>query len=228
MPRPKARAATAEKSMRDIGWGSSAVLAGYGAGRLFCSAGARIAPETRISIKRRKTSIATRAGNSGALPHLPALKNGLPSLPRRVPEVWRPMNMMANLGRVRLQGMLTAGLEVLRIQQALAARRSNLVAELLHGEDEFFERRHYPAGDIYDPETGAQYYYHAHRSDPREHGPLHIFQRPHVMSERFNAMRHAKPGIGRCAGDPQAGPHWPPGEAALAHTVGVPKLGRRA
>src|SRR3546814_10104413 len=95
------------------------------------------------------------------------------------------MNMMANLGRVRLQGILTAGLEVLRIQQALAARRSNLVAELLHGEDEFFERRHYPAGDIYDPETGAQYYYHAHRSDPREHGHFHIFQRPHVLSERF-------------------------------------------
>lgn len=131
------------------------------------------------------------------------------------------MNMMANLGRVRLQGMLAAGLEVLRIQQALAARRSNLVAELLNGEDEFFERRHYPAGDIYDPETGAQYYYHAHRSDPREHGHFHIFQRPHVLSERFEPMRHAKPGIGRCAGEPQVGAHWPRGEAALAHIVGV-------
>src|SRR3546814_1439651 len=34
-------------------------------------------------------------------------------------------------------------------------------------------------------------------------------------------MRHAKPGIGRCAGEPQVGAHWPRGEAALAHIVGV-------
>lgn len=131
------------------------------------------------------------------------------------------MNMMANLGHVRLQNMLAAGLDVLRIQQGLAARRSNLVAELLRGQDAFFEMKHYPQGDVFDPETGAQYYYHAHRSDPREHGHFHIFQRPHILAERFEPARYVKPGIGRCAGEKKVGAHWPRGEQALAHIVAV-------
>lgn len=131
------------------------------------------------------------------------------------------MNMMANLGQARLQSMLAAGIEVLRVQQVLASRRSNLVAELLRGQDEFFEQQHYPAGDVFDPETGAQYYYHAHRSETREHGHFHIFQRPHLLPERFEPVQLLKPGIGRCTAAQQVGQHWPRGEQALAHIVGV-------
>lgn len=131
------------------------------------------------------------------------------------------MNMMANLGQTRLQSMLAAGIEVLRIQQDLSGRRSNLVAELLRGQDEFFEQQHYPAGDVFDPETGAQYYYHAHRNETREHGHFHVFQRPHLLPERFEPVQLAKPGIGRCTAREQVGQHWPRGEQALAHIVGV-------
>jgi hypothetical protein len=131
------------------------------------------------------------------------------------------MNMMANLGQARLQSMLAAGIEVLRIQQDLSGRRSNLVAELLRGQEEFFEQQHYPAGDVLDPETGAQYYYHAHRNEMREHGHFHVFQRPHLLPERFEPVRLVKPGIGRCTARQQVGQHWPRGEQALAHIVGV-------
>lgn len=131
------------------------------------------------------------------------------------------MNMMASLGRPRLQAMLAAGGEVLRVQQALAADRSNLVAELLRGESDFFEQRHYPPGDVFDPETGAQYYYHAHRNDDREHGHFHVFQRPHLLPERFEAVRFAKPGVGRCSPRAAVGEHWPRGELALAHIVAI-------
>lgn len=131
------------------------------------------------------------------------------------------MNMMANLGHGRLQAMVAAGNEVLRIQQVLAARRSNLVAELLRGEEDFYEQRHYPAGDVFDPETGAQYYYHAHRNDGREHGHFHIFQRPHLLPEKFEPVRFVKPGVGRCSPKEKIGPHWPRGHRALAHIVAV-------
>lgn len=131
------------------------------------------------------------------------------------------MNMMANLGRARLHAMLTSGLELLRIQQDLATRRSNLVAELLRGQEEFFEQQHYPPGDVFDPDTGAQYYYHAHRNESREHGHFHIFQRPHLLAERFEPVHYVKPGVGRCAPQERVGQHWPRGDKALAHIVGV-------
>ncbi len=123
------------------------------------------------------------------------------------------MNMMTSLGQPRQQTMLTAGLEVLRIQEALAARRGNLVAELLSGQGDFYEQEHYPAGDVFDPESGAQYYYHAHRGDPREHGHFHVFMRPHHLPERFEPLRHARPGMKLPCG--------PGGSAALAHIVAI-------
>jgi hypothetical protein len=40
--------------------------------------------------------------------------------------------------------------------------------------------QHYPAGDVYDPASGAQYYYHCHAPDSArdEHGHFHCFLRP--------------------------------------------------
>lgn len=131
------------------------------------------------------------------------------------------MNMMANLGQGRLQAMLAAGTTVLQVQQALAAKRSNLVAELLRGEEDFFEQQHYPAGDVFDPATGAQYYYHAHRNDDREHGHFHVFQRPNYIPDTFEPARYVKPGVGRCSPKEMIGKNWPRGDQALAHIVGV-------
>jgi hypothetical protein len=39
---------------------------------------------------------------------------------------------------------------------------------------------HYPAGDVFDPESGAQWYYHCHvpAADGVEHGHYHCFVRP--------------------------------------------------
>jgi len=131
------------------------------------------------------------------------------------------MNMMTGLGRPKLQSMLAAGLEMVRLQDELAAKRSNLVAEILRGQGEFFETEHYPRGDVFDPETGAQFYYHTHRADPREHGHFHLFLRPSHLAERFEPVRVARMGVGRCRGDEPIGAHWPRGNASLAHIVAV-------
>lgn len=44
---------------------------------------------------------------------------------------------------------------------------------------------HYPTGDVFDPESGAQWYYHCHvpAADGIEHGHFHCFVRPDGAKE---------------------------------------------
>lgn len=72
-------------------------------------------------------------------------------------------------------------LECLRI---LAKTGDNIVGEVLRGAGTFTEWEHYPENDAYDPESHAQYYYHAHPPEDRaveEHGHFHLFMRPKGM-----------------------------------------------
>lgn len=73
--------------------------------------------------------------------------------------------------------MLTAGLEALECRRVLERGGINLVSELLRGQGEFVEYEHYPKDDVYDEESGGQYYYHAHRGIRGEHGHFHTFIR---------------------------------------------------
>ncbi|WP_192034913.1 hypothetical protein [Halomonas sp. YLGW01] len=72
--------------------------------------------------------------------------------------------------------MAAAAREALDCQRVLKKVGLNLVGELLKGQGDFLEFNHYPDGDVYDSETGGQYYYHAHRGG--EHGHFHVFNRP--------------------------------------------------
>lgn len=72
---------------------------------------------------------------------------------------------------------LAAARDALECRRVLKKVGLNLVGELLKEQGEFFEYDHYPDGDVYDKETGSQYYYHAHRG-AEEHGHFHLFQRP--------------------------------------------------
>lgn len=69
-----------------------------------------------------------------------------------------------------------AAREALDCQRVLKKVGLNLVGELLKGQGDFVQLDHYPKGDVYDRETGGQYYYHAHRGG--EHGHFHLFNRP--------------------------------------------------
>ena len=82
---------------------------------------------------------------------------------------------LASLPRARLRAMLMAGAEVLECYRVLKKGGLNLVGEVLRGQETFVEYQHYPAEDVFDPDTRAQYYYHAHR--PGEHGHFHTFIR---------------------------------------------------
>ncbi|HXV23823.1 MAG TPA: hypothetical protein VED46_06165 [Alphaproteobacteria bacterium] len=81
------------------------------------------------------------------------------------------------LPRAELERMAAAGREVALCEAVLGKTADTVVGELLRGQP-FFEWDHYPAGEVFDPETGALYYYHAHpqsERDPREHGHFHAF-----------------------------------------------------
>jgi hypothetical protein len=67
---------------------------------------------------------------------------------------------------------------------ALAARGSSVVHETIGaGVGEIAEWRHYPEGEVYDPASHAQFFYHRHPggargpADPSEHGHFHLFLR---------------------------------------------------
>ena len=90
-----------------------------------------------------------------------------------------------------LRRMLAAGREIWNIHRLLAKTGDNVVGEVLRGNGTFFEWDHYPPGDVYDAETHAQYYYHAHPEDqrfPGEHGHFHTFLRPQGMPAHIKPL----------------------------------------
>jgi len=112
-----------------------------------------------------------------------------------VPELHAPE--LDALSGLRLRAMLMAGVEVLECRRVLERGGINLVSEALRGQGDFVEYEHYPKDDVYDSESGAQYYYHAHRSDHGEHGHFHTFLR-HAGSS-WNCPSDAKNGAQRSA-----------------------------
>ncbi len=81
--------------------------------------------------------------------------------------------------------LVEAATDVLDCMRVLAKSGSNLVAEAL-GTHEFIEWDHYPLDDVRDPESHAQYYFHAHpASDKRDsdYGHFHTFLRAKGMPE---------------------------------------------
>lgn len=85
-----------------------------------------------------------------------------------------------------LEALGEAAREITLCTRVLAKTGDNVVGELLRGTGPFFEWRHYPPNDVYDPEFHAQYYYHAHPPEERvsgEHGHFHTFLRPLGMPE---------------------------------------------
>ncbi|MFM2043918.1 MAG: hypothetical protein RLY86_2494 [Pseudomonadota bacterium] len=85
-----------------------------------------------------------------------------------------------------LEALGTAAREITLCTRILAKTGDNVVGEVLRGAGPFYEWRHYPSNDVYDPEFHAQYYYHAHPPEERvegEHGHFHTFLRPLGMPE---------------------------------------------
>lgn len=102
--------------------------------------------------------------------------SGLPAAGVPGPRLADYLPALPDLDTMARQGMLCAGREVLECRRVLARVGLNVVGEVLRGQGEFIEMEHYPREDVYDDQTHAQYYYHAHRGAV-EHGHFHTFLR---------------------------------------------------
>ncbi|WP_319519044.1 DUF6969 family protein [uncultured Martelella sp.] len=73
-----------------------------------------------------------------------------------------------------------AAAEALFCERVLAKTGDSVLLETLAGVDTPTSWEHYPKGEVYDPETGAQWYYHCHEPahESGEHGHFHCFLRP--------------------------------------------------
>ena len=91
----------------------------------------------------------------------------------------KPTTVLAGLSRAELEVMAAAGQEVLECHRVLAKTGANIVSELLPRDSTFYQFDHCPPGDVYDRDSYAQYYYHAHRDG--EHGHFHTFLREKGM-----------------------------------------------
>jgi len=67
--------------------------------------------------------------------------------------------------------------QVIYAHHTLKKGNLNVVGECLKDQGTFYEMEHYPKGDVFDSESFAQYYYHAHREGREEHGHFHTFMR---------------------------------------------------
>jgi len=98
---------------------------------------------------------------------------------------------LGKLDRTRLERMAAAGETVVDCIRVLAKSGDNIVGEVLRNQNEFLQWNHFPEGDVFDRDSGAQYYYHAHPPDerPEEHGHFHLFLRPKGMPEDMRPAR---------------------------------------
>lgn len=114
-----------------------------------------------------------------------------------------------DLGRERLLRMREAGREVQECYRVLEKVDANVVGEILKGQGTFYEWDHYPEGDVYDHETHAQYYYHAHRPEEGEHGHFHTFVRRDGIPEEIKPIENS--------GETQ----WPMGDDVICHIIAI-------
>jgi hypothetical protein len=87
------------------------------------------------------------------------------------------------VSRAEIGRMSSAAAVIGDCRRELAARNRNIVSEVL-GNNPASEWRHYPDGEVYDPKSHAQYFYHAHPIEGRpvrEHGHFHTFLRADGM-----------------------------------------------
>jgi hypothetical protein len=99
-----------------------------------------------------------------------------------LPQIQRPAEL--RVSRAELPRMERAAAVVADCRARLGAGGRNILCEVAPPADAIVEWRHYPEGEVYDPASHAQYFYHAHPVEsrlPHEHGHFHTFLRAEGM-----------------------------------------------
>src|SRR5690606_25018391 len=84
-------------------------------------------------------------------------------------------------GAVLMSGERERALAEIAFCEAVLAKGGlNVLSETFAGVDQIAAWDHYPAGDVFDPASNAQWFYHCHPAEEGavEHGHFHCFLRP--------------------------------------------------
>jgi hypothetical protein len=88
------------------------------------------------------------------------------------------------VSRAEIELMTIAAAVIRDCRRELAAGNADLVGEATAGNPTICDWRHYPNGEVYDPKSHAQYFFHSHAPNDRqaaERGHFHTFLRAEGM-----------------------------------------------
>jgi hypothetical protein len=121
-------------------------------------------------------------------------------------------------------GLEAAGGIVAACRGALAAQPGGIFAALAAVPGAVADWQHYPPGDVYDPQSHAQYFYHAHPAGSRaagEHGHFHTFLRAEGMPPGVAPLVLPETALAGAAPPPQAAPLKRGARDEVSHLVAV-------
>jgi hypothetical protein len=121
---------------------------------------------------------------------------------------------------------MTAAAAVIRdCRQQMALGGAAVIAEIAPPGAALCEWRHYPAGEVYDPKSHAQYFYHSHSVSGRrtpEHGHFHLFLRAEGMPAGVAPMLLPELAVADAAPTrPQAAPRRHGAREEIAHLIAI-------
>jgi hypothetical protein len=126
---------------------------------------------------------------------------------------------------VEIAAMQAAASIVKEMRGAAAGDAGGPLTAVAAAADTLVPWQHYPAGDVYDPFTHAQYFFHthlaAHRA-PREHGHFHTFLRAEGMPPGVAPLVLPETAVADASSiPPQAAPLKRGHRDEVSHLVGV-------
>jgi hypothetical protein len=125
------------------------------------------------------------------------------------------------------EGEAGAAASLRECRRQLLARGRTILSELIEGAVAIPEWRRYPEGEVYDPTTHAQYFYHRHpapararRTEPVEHGHFHLFLRAEGMPAGIAPLVVPELAVAN-APTPQSAPMKRGARDEVAHLIAV-------
>jgi hypothetical protein len=128
------------------------------------------------------------------------------------------------VGTAEIGRMERAAAVIADCSAGLAAQNRSILDTMVPGVDRFAAWRRYPEGEIYDPVSHAQYFYHLHpteRCSPREHGHFHIFLRAEGMPPGAVPLVLPEAAVAARTAPPQAAPGKRGASEEVSHLVAV-------
>jgi hypothetical protein len=128
------------------------------------------------------------------------------------------------VSRAEIAQMEQAAAVLADCQKRLAASPRGILVEVAPEANGLVDWRHYPQGEVYDPRSHAQYFYHvhpAHRRPPREHGHFHTFLRAEGMPCGVVPLVLPETAVAEIAPPPQGAPLKRGTRDEVSHLVAI-------